>query len=56
MFLVFGSLTGALLAADSKEPVTEEIVITGDRDNINLQLMVDQAEDQFFAIFNDLVD
>jgi hypothetical protein len=56
LFLTFGSLTGSLLAADSKETITEEIVVTGDRDNINLQLMVDQAEDQFFAIFNDLVD
>lgn len=56
LFLTFGLLTEALFAADTKEPVTEEIFITGDRDNINLQLMVDQAEDQFFAMFNDLVD
>lgn len=43
------------LAADDA-PETEEIVVEGDSSRINLQLQVDQAEDEFFAIFNDLID
>lgn len=42
------------VAAD--QPVPEAIDITGSRDDINLQLLVDRAEDAFYEIFNDLVD
>ncbi|MDG2176026.1 MAG: hypothetical protein P8M72_07860 [Gammaproteobacteria bacterium] len=34
----------------------EEITVEASRDRINLQLQVDQAENQFYALFNDLVD
>ena len=47
-------ITSNAIAADA--PETEEIVVEGDRSRINLQLQVDQAENEFFAIFNDLID
>lgn len=53
--LLPGILVGQqVLAADM--PTTEAIDVTGSRDDINLKLMVDRAEDAFFSLFNDLVD
>lgn len=55
LLLTCGSLTSAAMAADN-ERVTEEIVVEGSRDRINLQLQVDRAEDAFYALFNDLIE
>lgn len=46
----------AALQAAEEGQVTEEIIVEGSRDRINLQLQVDQAEDEFYAIFNKLID
>lgn len=54
LFVVSALLAQSGLAAEATLP--EEIVVEGDRSRINLQLQVDEAEDQFFAIFNELVD
>lgn len=48
---------GALAAETgqgSAEPV-EEITVTGDQDALNLQLAIDTAESDFYALFNALV-
>ena len=42
--------------AAEDEILPEEITVEASRDRINLQLQVDQAENQFYALFNDLVD
>lgn len=52
---VYLVITSNAFAAD-EAPEIEEIVVEGDSSRINLQLQVDQAEDEFFAIFNDLID
>ena len=51
-----GTVIAADIADEVDVPETEEIVVEGDRSRINLQLQVDQAEDEFFAIFNELID
>ena len=48
-------LEPADLVAAEPDPIPEEIVVKGSRDDINLQLQVDRAEDEFYAILNDLV-
>lgn len=55
-FLTAGLFMTEDSPAASDDKITEEIVIQGDRSKINLQLQVDRAEDQFYAIFNELVD
>lgn len=44
----------AVLGASEELP--EEIVVEGERDRINLQLLVDEAENAFYTLFNELVD
>jgi len=44
------------VVAQSQEKITEEITVTGDNAKVNLQLAVDRAEDEFFALFNSLID
>jgi hypothetical protein len=53
--LLLGTAAGQQAAA-ADTPLTEAIDVTGNRDDINLQLMVDRAEDTFFELFNELVD
>ena len=52
---LFSLFMGFAMGAESPV-VTEEITITQSRDRINLQLQVDQAEDEFYALLNDLID
>ena len=42
--------------AAEDETLPEEITVEASRDRINFQLQVDQAENQFYAMFNELVD
>lgn len=61
IILTCSFLTAVLFIADespaaSDDRITEEIIIQGDRNKINLQLQVDRAEDEFYAVFNELVD
>ena len=55
LFMVLATCAGLLPAAEPDQ-VTEEIIVRGSREDINLKLQVDRAEDEFFAIFNDLID
>lgn len=55
LFLTTCSVTADAFAAE-QEQVTEEIVVRGSRAGINLKLQVDRAEDEFYAILNDLLD
>ncbi len=43
------------IAADDT-PATEEIIVEADRSRINLKLQIDQAENEFYAILNELID
>ena len=56
MLLTACFLSGRQAVAAESESLPEEILVEGDRSRINLQLQVDEAEDQFFAIFNELID
>lgn len=55
LLLTCGLFSQLSVAADSG-PATEEIVVEGSRDRINLKLQVDRAEDEFYAILNDLLE
>lgn len=55
-------VAGLLAAASAQgaEPAStkplEEISITGDQNQVNLQMAIDSAESEFYELFNDLVD
>lgn len=55
LFLASGAASVQLVAAGN-DSVTEEIVVRGNRADINLKLQVDQAEDEFYAILNEHLD
>jgi hypothetical protein len=42
--------------AAEEESLPEEITVEASRDRINFKLQVDQAENQFYALFNELID
>ena len=48
-------ISSLAIAADGT-PATEEIIVEADRSKINLKLQVDQAENEFYAILNELID
>ena len=55
LLLLSTLLTQPSIAAED-ETLPEEITVEASRDRINLQLQVDEAENQFYALFNELVD
>lgn len=48
-------ISSLAIAADDT-PTTEEIIVEADRSRINLKLQIDQAENEFYAILNELID
>ncbi|MFZ8929266.1 MAG: hypothetical protein ACO2YY_08770 [Pseudohongiellaceae bacterium] len=48
-------ISSLAIAADGT-PATEEIIVEADRSRINLKLQIDQAENEFYAILNELID
>lgn len=54
--VALGLIILASALAAQEENLPEEIVIEGDRNQINFKRLVDQAEDEFYAILNGLLD
>jgi len=55
IFLLSVPLMQPCIAAE-EESLPEEITVEASRDRINFKLQVDQAENQFYALFNELID
>jgi len=55
-FLPWLYFISSLAIAADDTPATEEIIVEADRSRINLKLQIDQAENEFYAILNELID